>query len=756
MLHGIDLMARQFLAAQPWYDGLPTAEQEALQASIHPFLARKGEVLLPQGERVNGWYAVLSGLVLLESESQGQRRSAFIGMPDGEWFGEGSALKNEPRRYNVVALRDTWLLCLPQERFQHLHATSLGFNQYLAQHLNMRLGQAMTLIETGRMRSPEYRVALHLSRLFWRSTRQLYVTQEELGKLVGLSRQTVNRVLRDLATRGIISMDHGRVLIRCDAALGRYLAGEDDRTDTLSTGPPATHGLSHAPAMHRRLPLQDNVGMTDLASVPAAADTAHDWSSRFTALGSAFYTHLNPSPLPAPVWVGRSEATARSLGLAPGWLDSDEALQVLTGNQLLEGMQPLASVYSGHQFGVWAGQLGDGRAILLGELNGPAGPMELQLKGAGLTPYSRMGDGRAVLRSSIREFLCSEAMAALGIPTTRALCIMGADRPVIRETVETAAVVTRMAPSFVRFGSFEHWYHRDKPEQLKTLADYVIHTFYPELTSEANPYTALLKEVTRRTARMIAHWQAVGFMHGVMNTDNMSILGLTLDYGPFGCMEAFDPGHICNHTDQQGRYSYANQPQVGHWNCYALGQALLPLVGAVDAAQEALGVYQGEFAATLDCLLHAKLGLKSAQEDDATLFEQLFKTMTASHVDFTNFFRALGNFQTAEGAANTALRDMFIDRAAFDAWAAGYRARLLAERSVDAERKLAMDAVNPKYVLRNYLAQVAIDQAVNKDYAEIAKLLAILEHPYDEQPEHAAYAALPPDWASHLEVSCSS
>ena len=206
--------------------------------------------------------------------------------------------------------------------------------------------------------------------------------------------------------------------------------------------------------------------------------------------------------------------------------------------------------------------------------------MELQLKGAGLTPYSRMGDGRAVLRSSIREFLCSEAMAALGIPTTRALCITGSDQGVMRETVETAAVVTRMAPSFVRFGSFEHWFYRDKPDELRTLADYVIDTFYPELARRAESRTqALLAEVTRRTARMIAHWQAVGFMHGVMNTDNMSILGLTLDYGPFGFMEAFDANHICNHTDQQGRYSYANQPQIGHWNCYALGQALLPLIG---------------------------------------------------------------------------------------------------------------------------------------------------------------------------------
>jgi uncharacterized protein YdiU (UPF0061 family) len=479
-------------------------------------------------------------------------------------------------------------------------------------------------------------------------------------------------------------------------------------------------------------------------------------SNSFAALPPDFYTRLMPTPLPAPYFVAASARAAGLVGLTVEQLASPDFVELLAGNTVAARSLPLSAVYSGHQFGVWAGQLGDGRAILLGELNGPAGPMELQLKGAGLTPYSRMGDGRAVLRSSIREFLCSEAMAALGIPSTRALSIMGADRPVIRETVETAAVVTRMAPSFVRFGSFEHWYHRDKPEQLKTLADYVIHTFYPELTAEANPYTALLEEVTRRTARMIAHWQAVGFMHGVMNTDNMSILGLTLDYGPFGFMEAFDPGHICNHTDQQGRYSYANQPQVGHWNCYALGQALLPLIGDVDAAQQALGVYQGEFAATLDYLLHAKLGLQSAQEDDAKLFEQLFKTMTASHVDFTNFFRALGNFDTAEGAANTALRDMFIDRAGFDAWAASYRARLLAERSDDAGRKLAMDAVNPKYVLRNYLAQVAIDQAVNKDYSEIARLLAILEHPFDEQPEHAAYAALPPDWASHLEVSCSS
>ncbi len=484
-------------------------------------------------------------------------------------------------------------------------------------------------------------------------------------------------------------------------------------------------------------------------------------SNSFAALPPAFYTRLMPTPLPAPYFVAASGKAAALVGLDAARLASVDYVELLTGNRVPARAQPLSAVYSGHQFGVWAGQLGDGRAILLGELNGLAGPMELQLKGAGLTPYSRMGDGRAVLRSSIREFLCSEAMHALGIPTTRALSVTGSDQRVLRETVESAAVVARMAPSFVRFGSFEHWFYRDKPDELRTLADYVIHTFYPELTAEPNPYAALLAEVTRRTARLIAQWQAVGFMHGVMNTDNMSILGLTIDYGPFGFMESFDAKHICNHTDQQGRYSYANQPQVGHWNCYALGQALLPLIGSVDDAQQALDAYQPEFARALDSLLHAKLGLQTARDDDRALFDAMFALMQAGGVDFTRFFRALGNLAGDVDPArsphpDSALRDMFIDRDAFDAWALQYRRRLRAEDSVDAERKAAMDRVNPKYILRNYLAQVAIDKAQQKDFSEIGKLLAILERPFDDQPEHEAYAALPPDWASRLEVSCSS
>jgi uncharacterized protein YdiU (UPF0061 family) len=491
--------------------------------------------------------------------------------------------------------------------------------------------------------------------------------------------------------------------------------------------------------------------------------TADDlpFDNSFAELPPAFYTRLMPTPLPAPYFIAASAGAAALAGLDPADLTHEDVVAAFTGNAVPARAKPLSAVYSGHQFGQWAGQLGDGRAILLGQLNGPQGPMELQLKGAGMTPYSRMGDGRAVLRSSIREFLCSEAMAALGVPTTRALMLTGSSQRVARETLETAAVVTRMAPSFVRFGSFEYWHYRNKHDELRTLADYVIRDFYPQLAGADNPYLALLGEVTRRTARMIAHWQAVGFMHGVMNTDNMSILGLTLDYGPFGFMEAFDVDHICNHTDQGGRYSYANQVAVGHWNCYALANALLPLIKDTDAAQATLEVYVDAYGEQFDALLHAKLGLGATREEDRALFDDMFKLMQENHVDFTLFFRRLGALRLDAPAAELAqadapLRDLFLDRPGFDAWALEYRARLRQEHSVDAARREAMNRVNPKYILRNYLAQVAIEKAQNGDFSETTRLLAVLERPFDEQPGNESYAALPPDWASHLEVSCSS
>jgi uncharacterized protein YdiU (UPF0061 family) len=492
----------------------------------------------------------------------------------------------------------------------------------------------------------------------------------------------------------------------------------------------------------------------------------HDWPAGLTprwreaglmqGLGPAFHTLLPAQPLPGVHWVARSTTLAAELDLR-GWLDSDAALATLSGNEPPAHGATLATVYSGHQFGVWAGQLGDGRALLLGEIDSPIGPVELQIKGGGLTPYSRMGDGRAVLRSSIREFLCSEAMHHLGIPTTRALAVVGSPAAVRRETIETAAVVTRVAPSFLRFGHFEHFAHTaGDTDALRRLVDAVIARFYPECQDAANPLLAWLEAVARRTARLMADWQAVGFCHGVMNTDNMSILGLTIDYGPFGFLDAFDPGHICNHSDDQGRYAYARQPSVAFWNLHALAHALSPLLDDVEALRNALEPFKDEYAQAIQRRLRAKLGLRDSREVDAGLIDALLQLMAADRVDYTIAMRGLCSFDSALDARNAPVRDLFIDRAAFDTWAARYRERLEAESSVDAERKARMQAVNPKYVLRNHLAEQAIRRAREGDFTETQRLLTLLERPFDEQPEHAAYADPPPDWAQQLEVSCSS
>ena len=478
-------------------------------------------------------------------------------------------------------------------------------------------------------------------------------------------------------------------------------------------------------------------------------------------LGPAFGAACPATQLPGLQWVARSQALATELGLSD-WLQTDAALQLLGGNAQPAIGASFASVYSGHQFGVWAGQLGDGRALLLGEIDSPVGVMELQLKGAGLTPYSRMGDGRAVLRSSIREFLCSEAMHALGVPTTRALALVGSPAPVRRETLETAAVVTRVAPSFLRFGHFEHYAHTTRDTvALQALVDAVVEAFYPEAAAAPNRAVALLEAVSRRTAVMLAHWQAVGFCHGVMNTDNLSILGLTIDYGPFGFLDRFDPGHVCNHSDHQGRYAYARQPNVAFWNLHALAQALMPLVGSSEADLElmkaAMEPYKAVFADTLQALLRHKLGLATVQNDDAELADDLLRLMAQDGCDYTLTFRALGGFSSTPGAFNAGVRDWFVDRAAFDAWAQRYSARLQAEASVDAERAARMARVNPKFVLRNHLAETAIQQAQAGDFSDIERLLKVLQSPFDEHPDvPAAYAALPPDWAQQLEVSCSS
>ncbi len=476
------------------------------------------------------------------------------------------------------------------------------------------------------------------------------------------------------------------------------------------------------------------------------------WNNRFAGLGPDFHTELLPTTLPSPYWVSRNQALAREMGLAQPWFESQEALALFTGNRVAQGARPLSSVYSGHQFGQWAGQLGDGRAILLGELQTAAGAQEIQLKGAGATPYSRMGDGRAVLRSSIREYLCSEAMHGLGIPTTRALCVTGSDAKVRREEIETAAVVTRTAPSFIRFGHFEHFSYSDQHEQLKVLADFVIDNFYPACREGAQPYASLLQAVSERTADLVAAWQAVGFCHGVMNTDNMSILGLTIDYGPFQFLDAFDPGHVCNHSDTQGRYAYNKQPNIAYWNLFCLGQALLPLMDSQEQALAALESYKTVFPQALEGRMRAKLGLPDARPEDKTLIESAFKLLAADKVDYSIFWRRLGGF--VPGAANEAVRDLFLDRPAFDAWALQY-----SERLAPVDQGLRADLMletNPKYVLRNHLGEQAIQAAKVMDFSGVDTLLTLLQAPFDEHPAHGSFAGFPPDWASSIEISCSS
>ncbi|MBI3479029.1 MAG: YdiU family protein [Nitrosomonadales bacterium] len=482
-----------------------------------------------------------------------------------------------------------------------------------------------------------------------------------------------------------------------------------------------------------------------------------NFANTFARLPDTFYSRLQPTPLPNPYLVSFNANAAPLIDLDSTEASRADFAEHFSGSRQLPGAEPLAMLYAGHQFGQFVPQLGDGRAILLGEIRNRAGELwDVQLKGAGITPYSRQGDGRAVLRSSIREYLCSEAMHGLGIPTSRALCIVGSDEEVYRERIETAAVLTRLAPTHVRFGSFEVFYYRGQHEHLATLADYVIDRHFPHLIDDADKHRQFLNEVTLRTARLMAQWQAVGFSHGVMNTDNMSILGLTFDYGPFGFMEAYDPGYICNHSDPQGRYAFDQQPQIGLWNLTCLAQALSPLISQ-DKAEAVLDGYAPAFYEHYTRLMGAKLGLSNATQEDIPLIAALLKMMQASQLDYTRLLRSLGNFNSAPDANNSGLRDQFVDRAAFDGWASSYRARLLHETGTDSARKMRMDAVNPKYILRNYLAQTAIEKAEkDRDFSEVDRLLRLLGKPFDEQAEMERYAAAPPEWARQIEVSCSS
>ncbi len=484
----------------------------------------------------------------------------------------------------------------------------------------------------------------------------------------------------------------------------------------------------------------------------ALADLVFD--NRFARLGDAFSSAVLPEPLDEPRLVVASPAAMALLDLDPAEAESEVFAELFSGHKLWSDAEPRAMVYSGHQFGVYNPRLGDGRGLLLGEVVNEAGEYwDLHLKGAGQTPYSRMGDGRAVLRSSIREFLASEYMNALGIPTSRALCVTGSSTPVWRERQESGAMLLRLAPSHVRFGHFEYFYYTNQHERLKELGEHVLASHFADCLATENPWAAMFREIVERNAELIAKWQAYGFCHGVMNSDNMSILGITFDYGPYAFLDDFDAKHICNHSDDSGRYSFSNQVPIAHWNLVALAQALTPFV-EVEQLRETLGLFLPLYQAHYLDLMRRRLGFTLAEDDDNELVERLLQLMQGSAVDYSLFFRRLGEQAPAEALQR--LRDDFVDLAGFDQWGQAYIARTAREGHEQNARRTRMHAANPLYVLRNYLAQNAISAAEQGDYAPVRELHAVLSRPFEEQAGMQRYTERPPEWGKHLEISCSS
>jgi len=486
------------------------------------------------------------------------------------------------------------------------------------------------------------------------------------------------------------------------------------------------------------------------------------FDNSYAGLPGSFYARVLPSSASEPHLVKLNRELACQLGLDPDELASPDGIEVLAGKRIPSGADPIATVYAGHQFGNFTPQLGDGRAILLGELIGLDGVRrDIQLKGSGRTPFSRGGDGRAALGPVLREYLVSEAMAALGLPTTRALAAVTTGEAVLRDTELPGAVLTRVATSHIRVGTFQFFAARGDTEAVRRLADYAIERHYPGAARAAQPYRAFLEGVIERQARLVARWMLIGFIHGVMNTDNMSISGETIDYGPCAFMDAYDPGTVFSSIDQYGRYAYANQPGIAQWNLARLTECLLPLLSgipeeALTQGREILGSFAPIFhAAHLDGL-RRKLGLATERDDDLALAQDLLDRMASGKADFTLTFRRLCD-AAADSGRDRDVRDLFIDPTAYDGWAGRWRSRLAEESAQGQERGAAMRAVNPAFIPRNYRVEEAIKAAVeDRNFTPFERLGAVLTRPYDDQPAFSAYADPPPFDSGAYRTFCGT
>lgn len=461
-----------------------------------------------------------------------------------------------------------------------------------------------------------------------------------------------------------------------------------------------------------------------------------------------FYHKVDPTPLERPFLISASQSAAKLLGVDEDLALDVELVNIVNGETKLEGSETFAMCYAGHQFGEFAGRLGDGRAINLGKVNG----QNLQLKGAGLTLYSRLGDGRAVLRSSIREYLMSEAMYGLGIETSRALAIIGSDTDVRREQWEKGAIVLRLSPTWVRFGTFEYFNASGEHDKLKELADYVIAESFPDLKESEDIYLKMYAQIVKNTATTIAAWQSVGFNHGVMNTDNMSIDGRTIDYGPFAFLDSYDPDYVCNHTDKLGLYSFRGQPGRAHWNLDLLARVLSPLVD-YELCEDLLDdLFWSTYEDVYSERMYEKMGLFRRQDDDKTLYQTMLRAMADANIDYTAFFRILSRFN----GNRSDLLALCVDRRPLDAWLDRYCSRLEKEVLGEAERHEKMLAVNPKFILKNHILQEAIEKAEAHDFKMVNELLKVALAPFDEHPGLEHLCKPTPMESKNIKLSCSS